>query len=50
MSKRTYVDYIKDIVSELERIERFVGNMSYEEFINDEKNDLRSCEMLRSPW
>lgn len=37
MSKRTYVDYIKDIISELERIEEFVGNMSYEEFINDEK-------------
>jgi len=37
MSKRTYVDYIKDIISELERIEKFVGNMSYEEFINDEK-------------
>ncbi|WP_456327080.1 HepT-like ribonuclease domain-containing protein [Archaeoglobus sp.] len=37
MSKRTYIDYIKDIISELERIEKFVGNMSYEEFVNDEK-------------
>ena len=37
MSKRTYIDYIKDIISELERIEKFVKNMSYEEFINDEK-------------
>ena len=41
MSKRTCVDYIKDIISELERIERFVGNMSYEEFINNEKTIKR---------
>ena len=29
MSKRS--------ISELERIEEFVGNMSYEEFVNNEK-------------
>ena len=37
MSERTYVDYIKDIVDELERIEEFVKDLSYEEFVKDTK-------------
>ncbi len=37
MSERTYVDYIKDIADELERIEKFVEGLTYEEFVKDIK-------------
>lgn len=35
--KRIYVDYINDIISEIEKIERFTKGLSLDEFINDEK-------------
>ncbi len=31
MSKRTYIDYITDIAEELERIEKFIEGLSYDE-------------------
>jgi len=37
MSKRTYIDYITDIAEELERIEKFVEGLSYDEFRKDVK-------------
>ena len=37
MSKRSYVDYIKDIADELERIEEFVKGLSFDEFVKDVK-------------
>lgn len=35
--KRTYVDYVRDIVSEIEKMEDFVKGLSYEEFVKDNK-------------
>ena len=35
--KRTYVDYVRDIVSEIEKVEDFVKGLSYEEFVKDNK-------------
>ncbi|MBU0599272.1 DUF86 domain-containing protein [bacterium] len=35
--KRIYVDYINDIISEIEKIERFTKGLSLDKFINDEK-------------
>ena len=37
MSERVYIDYIVDIAEELERIEKFVEGLSYEEFKKDVK-------------
>ncbi len=38
MSKeRKYIDYARDIVSEINRIENFIKDLSYEEFVKDEK-------------
>lgn len=31
------LDYLDDILAAAEKIERFTGNMSYEEFLEDEK-------------
>lgn len=35
--ERTYIDYIRDIVNEINRIENFVKDLSYDEFVKDEK-------------
>ncbi|MBI5244262.1 MAG: DUF86 domain-containing protein [Elusimicrobia bacterium] len=35
--KRVYVDYVKDIVDELGRIEKFTESLSYNDFALDEK-------------
>ena len=38
MSKgRTYIDYARDIITELNRIDNFTKDLSYDEFIKDEK-------------
>ena len=37
MFERSYIDYLKDIMDELERIEEFVDDMSFEEFVKDTK-------------
>lgn len=38
MSKeRKYIDYVRDIASEINRIESFIKDLSYEEFVKDEK-------------
>lgn len=38
MSKeRTYIDYISDIVNELQRIGNFIKDLPYDEFAKDEK-------------
>jgi len=35
--KRDYKLYIKDMVEAILRIEEFIGDMSYEEFVRDDK-------------
>ena len=37
MFERSYIDYLKDIMDELERIEKFVDDLSFEEFVRDTK-------------
>ena len=36
-AKRKYIDYLQDIADNLEKAERFVGGMEFEEFLKDEK-------------
>lgn len=40
--KRTYIDYVSDIKNELDKITLFTKDLSYEDFIKDEKTVLRS--------
>ncbi|MDR5674246.1 DUF86 domain-containing protein [Halalkaliarchaeum sp. AArc-GB] len=43
------LDYLDDILAAAEKIERFTGNMSYEEFLEDEKTVdavLRNFEVI----
>ena len=35
--KRTYIDYVSDIKNELDKITLFIKDLSYEDFIKDEK-------------
>ncbi len=35
--KREIIDFLQDTISSMEKAERFVSDMTYEEFINDEK-------------
>lgn len=37
MSKRDYTDFIQDIVDAIDSIKEFIGNMTFEEFSNDDK-------------
>lgn len=38
MSKRrTYIDYVRDIIDETNRMEYFVKGLSYEKFVKDER-------------
>ena len=42
-------DYIEDILDAIEKIEKFVGSMSYEEFLKDEKTKfavVRALEII----
>jgi len=36
-SQRTFIDYVKDIMVEIENIEGFTQGISYEEFMKDKK-------------
>ena len=47
--KRDYKLYIKDIVEAILRIEEFIGDMSYEEFVRDDKTSsavIRKLEII----
>jgi len=47
--KRNIEIYIKDILENIERVEKFVGNMGYEEFSKDEKTHfavIRCIEII----
>jgi uncharacterized protein with HEPN domain len=47
--KRDYTLYIKDMLECIEKIEEFVGNMSYEEFVEDDKTSsavVRKLEII----
>ncbi len=50
MSKeRDYIEFLKDIIKFMEKAENFVLNMSYEEFIEDEKtifSVIRALEVV----
>ena len=35
--KRTYKDYVLDILSSIQEIRDFVGEMGFEDFVNDKK-------------
>ena len=35
--RREIIDFLQDAISAMEKAERFVSDMTYEEFINDEK-------------
>lgn len=37
MMKRTYSDYLSDILTNIKRIENFTKGMSFEKFVSDEK-------------
>ena len=37
MSNRVYLDYIRDMLESAEKAIAFVGDMSYEEFSEDDK-------------
>ncbi len=36
-AKRRHIDFLQDIVDNLEKAERFVDGMDFEDFLNDEK-------------
>ena len=42
--KRDYSLFIKDILQAVDKIEEFVGNMNYDEFISDDKT---TCAVIR---
>lgn len=47
--KRDYKLYIKDIVEAISRIEEFIGDMTYEEFVRDDKTSsavIRKLEII----
>ena len=47
--KRTYRDYILDILSSIQEIEEFVEDMDFEEFVKDRKTVnavIRSLELM----
>ena len=48
--KREFVDFLEDVIGAMEKAERFIADMSYEEFMKDEKNSLRGVEGDRSDW
>ncbi|MBN1323876.1 MAG: DUF86 domain-containing protein [Methanotrichaceae archaeon] len=35
--RRQYIDYLQDMLENLEKVGRFVGEMSFEDFLQDEK-------------
>lgn len=35
--KKIYIDYVRDIVSQINKVDSFIQGLSYEEFIKDEK-------------
>jgi uncharacterized protein with HEPN domain len=39
--KREFVDFLEDAIGGMEKAERFVADMSYEDFIKDEKRSSR---------
>ena len=48
-SKRVYLDYIKDMLESAEKAIAFVGDMSYEEFSEDDKTTyavVRAIEII----
>ncbi len=47
--KKIYTDFIKDIIDSIDDIERFIGNMSFDEFLQDRKTInavIRSLEII----
>lgn len=42
MSKRGFVEFLSDIMEAITRIQKYVENLNYEQFIQDKKNS-RCC-------
>ncbi|TLD40813.1 MAG: hypothetical protein JETT_2912 [Candidatus Jettenia ecosi] len=48
--KRDYSLFIKDILEAIKKIEEFVGNMNFDEFVRDDKTAsavIRKLEIIR---
>lgn len=49
MSKRNWILFVMDILESIEKIEKYISNISYEEFISDEKTKdavIRNLEII----
>ena len=46
--RRTYRDYVQDILTSLQEIEEFTKGMNFESFVKDRKNGERRDKELRS--
>jgi uncharacterized protein with HEPN domain len=46
--KREIIDFLQDAFSAMEKVEGFVSDMTYEEFINDEKTVFAVPSLLSS--
>ena len=49
MKKRDHKEYLDDIITSINDINQFIGNMSFDEFVNDKKTFnavIRSIEII----
>ncbi len=47
--ERTYIDYLEDILGATKKVAQFIGQMDYEQFVNDEKTFfavIRAMEII----
>ncbi|MEW6040032.1 MAG: DUF86 domain-containing protein [Elusimicrobiota bacterium] len=47
--KREYIDYVEDIINSMNKMEKFIENMGYEDFVKDEKTTfavIRALEVI----
>ena len=47
---REFEDYLSDILDAMGKAQQFVGNLSYEEFSEDDKTVFALCQGLRDCW
>ena len=47
--ERVYVDFLNDILESIEKIEQFISNMDYQDFVKDDKTNyavIRAFEII----